>query len=307
MHIFLRVKPEAFAFGFTFCFYVRRPVPCVRLRAFGPVPGCGPKGMFKTLTFNSMGKNKFYAFLCMVVMAVSSAFVFSSCSDDDGGGRGDVVTVIQSDDGRLYDGTLYYDYVSETDRTVAVSGSAGDCVDLDVPGYISLNGTVYTVTSVGIGAFNGQDKLVKVDLPQTLALIDDYAFYGCSSLSSISLPSRVETIGSFAFGNCTSLAAVTLPDDLATIDYCAFYGCTSLTFVTLPSRLSYIGQQAFSTSGQLREIYSYITNPADGNYHANSFVDIENAILFVPKGTVDEYEQLSPWNKARLITEMSGR
>ena len=69
----------------------------------------------------------------------------------------------------------------------------------------------------------------------------------------------------------------------------------------------YIGQQAFSTSGQLREIYSYITNPADGNYHANSFVDIENAILFVPKGTVDEYEQLSPWNKARLITEMSGR
>lgn len=253
-----------------------------------------------------MENNRLSYLFCALLLAVSAPFVLTSCGDDDDDNR-DVTTVILSDDGRLYDGTLYYDQESDNERTVAVAGSADGCVNVDVPAYVSLNGTVYTVTSVGIGAFSGQDKLVKVTLPQTLTLVDDYAFYGCSSLSSISLPDRVATIGSFAFGNCTSLAAVTLPGALTTIDYCAFYGCNGLTFVTLPSRLSYIGQQAFSTSGRLREIYSYITNPADGKYYDNSFVDIEDAILFVPKGTVDAYEKLSPWNKARLITEMSGR
>lgn len=53
--------------------------------------------------------------------------------------------------------------------------------------------------------FAGKTSLKKVELPDTLSVIDAGAFRNCSSLSDIQLPAGLTSIGSGAFAGCTSL------------------------------------------------------------------------------------------------------
>ena len=110
-------------------------------------------------------------------------------------------------------------------------------------------------------------------------VIGAYAFYGCSSLTSLTLPSNVTKIGESAFEGCSSLTSLTLPSSVTSIGSSAFYGCSGLT-----------------------SIYVSWESPLSIDAYTFKDANTEKCILYVPKGTYDDY-WLSNWGIFANIVE----
>ncbi len=89
---------------------------------------------------------------------------------------------------------LYYNILSETDRTVEVTYYRNDGYgsyyndaygDIEIPSKLIYDRKTYKVTSIG-----------------------KYAFYKCSGLTSVTIPNSVTSIGDQAFCNCSELTSI---------------------------------------------------------------------------------------------------
>lgn len=132
------------------------------------------------------------------------------------------------------------------------------------------------VSTIGEGAFKGNQNLTHVSIPDTVTVIEQAAFYGCtnlltvylgegiqeigeeaflycSSLTDINLPDTLHTIGMNAFGKCESLAKIDLPTGLTEISANAFYA-TPLTEISIPATVISIGDYAFANCSELSEV-----------------------------------------------------
>lgn len=97
------------------------------------------------------------------------------------------------------------------------------------------------------------DRLVKIELSNSLIEIGSYAFGGCSSLQNIVIPNSVTIIGDGAF--CfTSLTNITIPNSLTKIGCCLFHSCRLLNDVTIPNTIISIGPNAFNACERLTSI-----------------------------------------------------
>ena len=145
----------------------------------------------------------------------------------------------------------------------------GDCTDtyVRIPP-ISPDGD--RVNSIGANAFEEDEKLVSVYLPDTVTYIGndafsmstvkeirlseniyaigDNAFFGCELLESIDLPETLEKIGSNAFNSCRGLTGIKLPDGLKIIDGGAFSSCNNISEIHIPASVEYIGESVVSAS-----------------------------------------------------------
>ena len=133
-------------------------------------------------------------------------------------------------------------------------------------------------------------------------VIGAYAFYGCSSLTSLTLPSNVTKIGESAFEGCSGLTSLTLPSSVTSIGSSAFHGCSGLTSLTLPSSVTSIGWSAFSGCSGLTSIYVSWESPLSIDAYTFKDANTEKCILYVPKGTYDDY-WLSNWGIFANIVE----
>ena len=91
-------------------------------------------------------------------------------------------------------------------NTPAISGTIP--ADLTIPATLYIGETPYTVTSIGICAFQYCSSLTSINIPNSVTSIGDRAFYGCTRLTSINIPEGVTSIGSYAFDSCSSLSSV---------------------------------------------------------------------------------------------------
>ena len=178
-----------------------------------------------------------------------------------------------------------------------------------------------SVTTIGDWAFGGCDALTSVDMP-SVTTIGDHAFYYCSALTSVDMPS-VTTIGDRAFGGCDALTSVDMPSvttigdvafyycsaltsvdmpSVTTIGDYAFYYCNALTSLDIPASVTTIGYDAFSVCSSLTSVYCHWDEPLECD---PGFTDevLENAILFVPRETVDAYRSVKPWSEFANIEE----
>ena len=71
-------------------------------------------------------------------------------------------------------------------------------------------------------------RLEKIQLPQTIKVIDQSAFNGCRLLQHLDLPYRLEKVGHFAFQNCTQLDSLFIPQSVYDWAFDAIQLCTSL-------------------------------------------------------------------------------
>lgn len=82
------------------------------------------------------------------------------------------------------------------------------------------------------------NKLVtKLDIPNGVTSIKDYAFYYCKGLTSITIPDSVTSIGNFAVAYCKGLTSVTIGSGVTSIGGEVFYGCSRLIEVYNKSSL----------------------------------------------------------------------
>ena len=102
--------------------------------------------------------------------------------------------------------------------------------------------------------------LVEVVLNDGLQRIGGSAFARCISLIRIDIPPSVTVIDDFAFSYCTALEEVVLHEGLKTIGGSAFIGCRSLIHIVIPRSVTAIGENAFNGSGNITTGF-YVEDP----------------------------------------------
>ena len=143
-----------------------------------------------------------------------------------------------------------------------------------IPATVRYDDVTYTVTKVDHTAFFGCTGLTAVTIPETVTSIGNTVFKGCTALTSITIPNSVTSIGLYAFENCTALEDVVIGSGMTSIGSYAFHGCTALEVgnitckAVIPPTLK---SNTFDTD----------------HYHG--------ANLFVPKGSLVDYEQAQYW------------
>ncbi|MBR5892570.1 MAG: leucine-rich repeat domain-containing protein [Bacteroidaceae bacterium] len=156
-----------------------------------------------------------------------------------------------------------------------------------IPANVTFNGTTYSVTAIGGGAFNNSSSLTSIEIPGSVTTIGHAAFGKCNSLTSITvdennpvydsrdncnaiietasntlisgckntvIPGSVTTIGYAAFGECKSLTSIKIPNSVTTIGDDAFYWCSSLASIEIPNSVTTIGEYAFSGCYALKNV-----------------------------------------------------
>ena len=111
-----------------------------------------------------------------------------------------------------------------------------------------------SVTALGDGAFDVNENITSVILPDSVTSIGSNAFYDCISLKSIKLPKNITSIEKTTFAECTSLTDIEIPQNVTSIKAGAFGNCSGLTKIALPDGLTELGDAAFSDCPRLAEI-----------------------------------------------------
>ena len=137
-------------------------------------------------------------------------------------------------------------------------------------------------------------------IPDDVVSIGQYAFYSNKGLITLDIPNGVTSIDNQAFGWCTNLSSITLPSSLLSISGNAFYFFCILTSIIIPSNVTSIGVGAFEGCN-INSVTSLIQEPFNIN---GAFSNIQDAILYVPKGTKSKYENTNGWNKFKNIVEI---
>ena len=139
------------------------------------------------------------------------------------------------------------DYVYSYDAGNVAAGATitdyvGSDTDLVIPGTVTIGPNTYDVTTIGVGAFEG-NALTSVTIPDSVTTISFDAFYW-NALTSVTIPESVTTIGSHAFAS-NALTSVTIGGSVTTIDFSAF-AYNALTSVTIPDSVTTINFFAFA-------------------------------------------------------------
>ena len=91
------------------------------------------------------------------------------------------------------------------DNSCTISG-IGSCDEEELVIPETIDGR--TVTTIGASAFQGQNNLRSVDVPETVTTIGESAFSECASLTYVILPDTITDIGDHAFSDCDSLEKI---------------------------------------------------------------------------------------------------
>lgn len=170
---------------------------------------------------------------------------------------------------------------------------------------LQINGQEYTFDKQNVVIPDGVTKvpnyftrdyyslIQSIKLPEGLLSIGIEAFAGCS-VSSIEFPESLETIGDNAFQGCSQLKNIELPKNLKSIGGMAFHGI-NINTITLPESITHIGGYAFMNF-EIDEfqVYCYIKDPGVAS---NLPFDFKNTIVYVPSGSLAEYQSSKVWNE----------
>ena len=116
--------------------------------------------------------------------------------------------------------------------------------------------TEKTYTLVGIGACRDKDIAVQGEKDgMPVVAVGELAFQGNNTIKSIVLPESLTNIGSSSFAYCENLETVVFKGNLNQINNSAFRYCTSLEEITLPASVKVIAESAFSHCTSLSKIY----------------------------------------------------
>lgn len=155
---------------------------------------------------------------------------------------------------KFTEGNWSYEVIYGTNVSIKPIDKTQVTGDVTIPESFEINGTTYSVTSIGNDAFQNCSGLKSVTIPDSVTSIGWGAFNECSKLTSVKIGEKVETIGNFAFYRCSDLTSVTIGNSVDSIGEGAFQDCTSLTTVTIPDSVTFIGERAFSDCSGLESV-----------------------------------------------------
>ena len=95
--------------------------------------------------------------------------------------------------------------VTKTATAVTITRYVGTATVVNIPPRIQNT----AVTTIGRGAFQNNENITSMTLPEGVTTIENIAFAACANLTSLIIPSTVTSIGNQAFFNCRKLTSVT--------------------------------------------------------------------------------------------------
>ena len=135
-----------------------------------------------------------------------------------------------------------YEVTSVNPNEVAITGGTAFPNDLIIDATVSSQGETFTVTSVGVSAFE-DGTLTSVQLPNTIRLIDNLAFQNNQIIGSLIIPNSVTTINFRAF-RFNQIESVIIPNSVTILGN-AVFEVNALTSLTISENLTSIGNQVF--------------------------------------------------------------
>ena len=198
-----------------------------------------------------------------------------------------------------------------------------------------LSSVTSQAKKIGEGAFSGCTNLTSVTFSIFLSEINSYAFYNCSSLTSVVIPKYVKSIGQYAYSGCTNLTSISvdsdnsifdsrnncnaiietasntlitgckttvIPNTVTSIGENAFENCSDLRSITIPKSVTSIRDYAFRGCNNLTSVCVRRNVPVD--ITADVFTNRANATLYVPYGSLAEYQVADYWKEFQEIVEM---
>ena len=124
-----------------------------------------------------------------------------------------------ADDQVTVDGIDY----SISDGTATVTGPKNtDLETLEIPASVTYSGETYNVTGIGKNAFQYNESIKAVTMPDGMTKIGETAFFQCLNLETVHFPDTLTEIGGGAFSTCEKLGTIDLPDTIIKIGSGAF-------------------------------------------------------------------------------------
>ena len=185
---------------------------------------------------------------------------------------GAIAVNINSERVQAYEVSGFYQYETN-DTGVKITKYTGGEVAVSIPSKIGKT----KVTAIGDCAFEDNDLIESVIIPNTVTIIGHEAFQDCDSLITIKIPNSVTTIVSSGyyetFKSCDNLTSVVIGDGLKAIEVGCFSGCPKLKNVTIGKNVTSIAEGAFYNCDSLISIDIPKSVKSIGN---NSFKDCTN-------------------------------
>ena len=129
----------------------------------------------------------------------------------------------------------------------------------------------YTYTGIS------KDKLVQINLPNSIISIGNHSFYSCKGLTSISIPNTVTSIGDYAFQQCSAMKSITLGSGLQTIG----------------------AQSIYKTGLKVINSLSVVPPTLGPKALAENYI----SIVYVPSTSVSSYQSATGWQSLPISTD----
>lgn len=159
-----------------------------------------------------------------------------------------------------------------------------------------------SVTAINEETFADCVALTSIEIPNSVTVIRRDAFTRCSKLNNVTIPNSVTSIGDYAFSSCYAFTSINIPNSVKSIGIHAFAYCRYATSLTIPASVTSIDNGAFRDCERLTSVTSYITDVFETSNDA--FSNSEQATLYVPSGTLSDYQSTVDWNRFTKIVEM---
>lgn len=164
--------------------------------------------------------------------------------------------------------------------------------------------TMYDVIEIGEQAFCGCSNLIDITWSEKLETIQKSAFERCLSLGRFVFPQSLRTIEKSAFDHSGIKGAI-FQDGIAEIGDYAFCVCRELKELVLPSSITTLGTSVFSSTPSLESVTAYWPKAPEGS-SANEWFSHYDGTLYVPAGSISDYQKTFPWKRFKNIQAIQG-